>query len=143
HDRQSIAFEVGAGLGGQAAQTAHHSHITAVPEGYIELFAGLGHSKPGELLIIPIKREKDVISVAEIATFKPLLKKEVQLAEKVFALFGNYLIKNNLTDKPLKEIVENSQAEEGAGEEISGEKEINKGEKRKAKSEKPKSSIKQ
>lgn len=97
-DSETISYEFGEGLVGQAAKTGKVAHIKDVPEGYIEIFSGLGHSKPGELLIIPIANNKEVVAVAEIATFKPLTKSDIKLAEEVFALYNAHLIKS----KPVK-----------------------------------------
>lgn len=93
-DSEMISYEFGEGLVGQAAKTGKVAHIKDVPEGYIEIFSGLGHSKPGELLIIPIKNDKEVVAVAEIATFKPFTKNDVKLAGKVFDLYNSYLSKS-------------------------------------------------
>lgn len=93
-DSETISYEFGEGLVGQAAKTGKVAHIKDVPEGYIEIFSGLGHSKPGELLIIPIKNDKEVVAVAEIATFKPFTKNDVKLAGKVFDLYNSYLSKS-------------------------------------------------
>lgn len=90
-DSETVQYEFGEGLVGQAAKTGKVAHIKDVPEGYIEIFSGLGKSKPGELLILPLKDEKDIIAVGEIATFKPFSKTDVKAAEQVFGLFGAHI----------------------------------------------------
>ena len=102
-DSETITFEFGEGLVGQAAKTGKVTHITDVPEGYIEIFSGLGHSKPGELLLIPVKNDKEVLAVAEIATFKPFSKREIRLAEKVFNMFSAHLAKTKTAKTTEKE----------------------------------------
>ncbi len=92
-DSQVLTYEFGEGLVGQVAKTGKTTHVKEVPKGYIEIFSGLGHSEPGELLIIPIKNENEVLAVAEIATFKPFSKSDIKIAEKSFTLFRDYLVK--------------------------------------------------
>ena len=90
-DSEKIQYEYGEGLVGQAAKTGKKTHIKDVPEGYIQIFSGLGRSKPGELLILPLKDGKDIVAVGEIATFKPFSKADVRAAEQVFGLFGAHI----------------------------------------------------
>lgn len=90
-DSEKVQYEFGEGLVGQAAKTGKTAHIKDVPEGYIEIFSGLGHSKPGELLILPLKNGLEIVAVGEIATFKPFSKADVKAAEQVFGLFSAHL----------------------------------------------------
>lgn len=92
-DSEVLSYEFGEGLVGQVAKTGKTAHVKEVPQGYIEIFSGLGHSEPGELLIIPIKDDKEVLAVAEIATFRPFSKSDVKIAEKSFKLLGDHLVK--------------------------------------------------
>lgn len=92
-DSQVLTYEFGEGLVGQVAKTGKMAHVKEVPKGYIEIFSGLGHSEPGELLIIPLKKDDEVLAVAEIATFKPFSKSDIKIAEKSIALFTDYLAK--------------------------------------------------
>ena len=90
-DSEKVKYEFGEGLVGQAAKTGKIAHIKDVPEGYIEIFSGLGHSRPGELLILPLKNGQEIVAVGEIATFKPLSKADVKAAEQVFGLFNAHI----------------------------------------------------
>lgn|SRR5690606_688534 len=91
-DSEKIQYEFGEGLVGQVAKTGKAAHIKDVPEGYIEIFSGLGHSKPGELLILPLRDGKEILAVGEIATFKPFSKADVKAAEQVFGLFSAHIM---------------------------------------------------
>lgn len=93
-DSEKVQYEFGEGLVGQAAKTGKTAHIKDVPEGYIEIFSGLGQSKPGELLILPLKNGQEIVAVGEIATFKPFSKADVKAAEQVFGLFSTHVTSN-------------------------------------------------
>ena len=102
-DSQVITYEFGEGLVGQVAKTGKTTHVKEEPKGYIEIFSGLGHSEPGELLIIPIKKDSEVLAVAEIATFKPFSKRDIKIAEKSFMLFRDHLAKTKTPKTAEKE----------------------------------------
>ncbi len=102
-DSHTLTYEFGEGLVGQVAKTGKTAHVKEVPKGYIEIFSGLGHSEPGELLIIPIKKDNEVLAVAEIATFKPFSKGDIKIAEKSFALFRDHLAKTKTPKTAEKE----------------------------------------
>lgn len=97
-DSQVLTYEFGEGLVGQAAKTGKTAHIKEVPKGYIKIFSGLGKSEPGEVLIVPLKNGEEIIAVAEIATFKPLSKRDIKLAERSCSLLAKHLAKS----KPAK-----------------------------------------
>jgi hypothetical protein len=71
-ESQSIKFEFGEGLIGQAALSGQNLYLDEIPEGYIKIVSGLGTSSPRYLLIVPLKKENEVKGVIEIATFAPL-----------------------------------------------------------------------
>lgn len=93
-DSQVLTYEFGEGLVGQVAKTGKTAHVKDVPKGYIEIFSGLGHSEPGELLIIPLKKDDEILAVAELATFKPFSKSDIKIAEKSLTLFRDHLVKS-------------------------------------------------
>jgi putative methionine-R-sulfoxide reductase with GAF domain len=71
-ESQTIRFEFGEGLVGQAATSGKSVYIDEVPEGYIKVVSGLGTSSPRFLFIVVLKKEGDTFGVLELATFKPL-----------------------------------------------------------------------
>lgn len=71
-ESQTIRFEFGEGLIGQAATSGKSVYIDEVPEGYIKVVSGLGTSSPRYLFIVVLKKDADVHGVLELATFKPL-----------------------------------------------------------------------
>lgn len=102
-ESETLEFEFGEGLVGQAAREGKSVNIKSVPDGYIRVFSGLGNSTPNYLLLIPIK-EKDgnVVGIAEIASFTEFSGKDQKLAEEIFSLLAPKLT----TPEPGKKIKE-------------------------------------
>jgi hypothetical protein len=71
-ESQSIRFEFGEGLIGQAASSGQNLYLDEVPEGYIKIISGLGTASPRYVFIIALKKENVVKGVIEIATFTAL-----------------------------------------------------------------------
>jgi hypothetical protein len=87
-ESQSIKFEFGEGLIGQAALSGQNLYLDEVPEGYIKIVSGLGTSSPRYLFIVPLKKENEVKGVIEIATFAALkenMRKQVDEMAQILA----------------------------------------------------------
>jgi putative methionine-R-sulfoxide reductase with GAF domain len=69
-ESQEVVFEFGEGLLGQAAMEGKPNNIKNVPNGYIEVFSGLGKATPNHLFMLPFKRDNKVTAVLELASFK-------------------------------------------------------------------------
>ena len=68
----SIFFNVGEGLVGQAAQEKRSILVTQVPEGYIKIQSGLGATVPKNILITPFCNEGQVIGVIELGSLNEI-----------------------------------------------------------------------
>jgi len=77
-----IRFEFGEGLIGQVALSGKTLFVDEVPKGYINIISGLGSSSPKYLLIIPIKKNDNVLGVMEIASFTTLTEDQRKFAEE-------------------------------------------------------------
>lgn len=69
-ESQEVIFEFGEGLLGQTAMEGKPNNIKNVPNGYIEVFSGLGKATPNHLFMLPFKRDNKVTAVLELASFK-------------------------------------------------------------------------
>lgn len=78
---KTIEFDSGDGLIGQAVASGKTLSIDEVPEGYINIVSGLGNASPRYLLIVPIKKEKSVTGVFELASFTPFDAAKQKFAE--------------------------------------------------------------
>lgn len=101
-ESETLQFEFGEGLVGQAAKEGKSVNLQSVPDGYIKVFSGLGNSTPNYLLLIPIKEKDKVLGVAEIASFTAFSDRDQKLAEEIFSLLAPKL---NVVapDKKIKE----------------------------------------
>ena len=68
-ESQEVVFEFGEGLLGQTAMEGNVNNIKKVPEGYIQVFSGLGKSTPAHLFMLPFKKDNKVIAILELASF--------------------------------------------------------------------------
>jgi len=92
---EKISFRFGEGIAGQVAKEGKVANIDAVPEGYIQIFSGLGQSTPKHLLVLPIKEEDDVVGVAEISSFKPFQENQARALESYFGKLALKLSNND------------------------------------------------
>lgn len=86
YDRQKFLKKrigIGEGLAGNCALEKKTVLLNRIPENYIEISSGLGGSKPRCLMIVPLKKEDEVLGVLEIASFNDFKPHEVEFAEKV------------------------------------------------------------
>ncbi len=55
-------------------------YLLQVPDNYVSITSGLGESKPGYILIVPLKINSEVEGVMELASFRPYETSEIQFA---------------------------------------------------------------
>lgn len=90
-ESQTIRFEFGEGLVGQAAASGRSIYLDEVPEGYITIVSGLGKASPRYLFIVPLKVGDEVRGVLEIATFKSLSESSRKQIEGMAQVLGEKL----------------------------------------------------
>jgi transcriptional regulator with GAF, ATPase, and Fis domain len=81
-ESNTISFEYGEGLVGQVASGGSALYIDEVPEGYVKIVSGLGSASPKYLLIVPLKKDNQVLGVVEIATFTPINQDQRKFVEE-------------------------------------------------------------
>ncbi|TRX57758.1 GAF domain-containing protein [Fulvivirga sp. M361] len=111
-ESQKPSFEFGEGLVGQVASEEKVINIDDIPEGYIKIVSGLGQSTPRYLLIIPVKLEKTLYGVAEIASFTQFDKGIVSSVEKAFKVAMEQLLTEPKAPKKSKGAATNKGSKE-------------------------------
>lgn len=74
---------LGEGLIGTCAIERETIYLTEVPNGYFEITSGLGDAQPNSILIVPIKKDEELLGVIELASFKNFAKFEIDFVEKI------------------------------------------------------------
>lgn len=90
-ESETIEFEFGEGLLGQAAKENRLLNIDSVPEGYIKILSGLGSSTPTNLLIVPFKDEhsEKVWGIIEIASFHKFSESDEKYTVEIFSTLAD------------------------------------------------------
>lgn len=111
-------FEWGEGLVGNCAMEKQTVHLTEIPQNYIQITSGLGGSNPKSLLLVPMKMEKEVLGVIEIASFKNFEIHQIAFLEQASLSIASSLNMAE-TNKRTSELLEKTQqqAEEMAAQE--------------------------
>jgi len=81
-DSDVVKFNYGEGLVGQVAKSGKAIYVDEIPDGYIQAVSGLGSASPRFILIMPLKKNDNVVGVFEVATFKNISAEEKEVAEK-------------------------------------------------------------
>lgn len=121
YDRRKYAdrrIKLGEGILGTCAIEAETIYMTDIPNNYMEITSGLGGANPTSLVIVPLKRENEVLGVMEIASFKKLEKFEIQFIEKIAENVAShlYFVQMNIKTNELLERTK-QQAEEMSAQE--------------------------
>ncbi len=72
HDHVVESFTEAEGLNGQVVKSKSIMLIDNIPEDYFSVESGLGKSKPGSLIIVPVIINEQVIAVIELASFRKI-----------------------------------------------------------------------
>jgi hypothetical protein len=67
---ESLAFKSGEGLPGQVAKNQQIMVLTSLPEGYLEVYSGLGKAPPSYLAIVPLVHKGKTLAILECSGYK-------------------------------------------------------------------------
>lgn len=81
-------IQLGSGLVGQCALDQQMIVLQDLPEHYIKVHSALGEASPSSLIVVPIKHEREVVAVMELAALHPFGYKEQQLIERTVQNMG-------------------------------------------------------
>ncbi len=84
-------IERGEGLVGQTWLEGEAIYLTEVPSSYINITSGLGDAPPRSVMISPLKTEKQIVGVLEIASFQEFEKHEQDLLTELANRLGSVI----------------------------------------------------
>jgi hypothetical protein len=84
-----IKYEIGEGLIGQAAASGNTLYVDDVPDGYIKIVSGLGSASPRHLLIVPVKKNNQVLGIIELASFTEVSEDQRKFVEEAGQLLAD------------------------------------------------------
>ena len=73
----------GEGLAGQCVLERQTIYLREVPDNYVQITSGLGHSLPRTIILVPLLTDQAVFGVLELASFKSFEQHEISFIEKV------------------------------------------------------------
>jgi putative methionine-R-sulfoxide reductase with GAF domain len=76
-------LRLGEGILGQTFLEKETTLLTEVPDEYIRITSGLGEANPKALVMVPLKVDKDVYGIVELASFKPYVPYEIEFVERL------------------------------------------------------------
>ena len=93
-------IDIDEGLVGSCFLEQEPIYITDIPDDYIQVRTGLGESNPRNIYLVPLKFEKKVYGVLELASFKIFNKYNFQLIDEAAKLIAVSLsTKSKYTDR--------------------------------------------
>jgi GAF domain-containing protein len=80
-EKQNI--RLGEGILGQTFLERETTLLNEIPEEYIRITSGLGGANPKSLVLVPLKVDKEVYGIVELASFKNYQQYEIEFVERL------------------------------------------------------------
>lgn len=76
-------IKLGEGLLGQTFLEKETTYLNEVPQEYVRITSGLGEANPKSLLMVPLRVDKEIYGIVELASFKEYQPHEIAFVEKL------------------------------------------------------------
>lgn len=94
-----IKIQKGVGLVGTCAVEKMPIFLNKLPDDYINVFSGLGKSKPRTLAVLPMLYDNELIAIVEIAFINALKPHEIELLNVVSPTIASSLVTVRINEK--------------------------------------------
>jgi hypothetical protein len=111
YDRRKFVekrIEIGQGLVGQCFLEGELIRLKEIPKEYISITSGLGDAPPTYVVIAPLKQEKSVVGVLELAFFHDLEEYKTDFLVRLGETIASFITTNSL-NKNTRKLLEQSQ----------------------------------
>lgn len=92
-------IEPGNGIIGQVYLEGELCYMRSVPESFVRITSGLGEATPRYVVIIPMKLNKTVEGILELASFQPLDDEHFELFNKLGETLASFIATSRVNDK--------------------------------------------
>jgi putative methionine-R-sulfoxide reductase with GAF domain len=92
-------LKLGEGILGQTFLEKETTVLNDVPQEYIRITSGLGSANPKSLLIVPLKVDKDVYGIVELASFRNYEAHEIAFVERLAETIASTLASVKVAQK--------------------------------------------
>jgi hypothetical protein len=89
----------GAGLLGQTYLEGERCYLKEVPADFVHITSGLGEATPKHVVIVPMKTNKKVEGLFELASFQPMEAHHFELFDKIAETLASFVSNNRVNDK--------------------------------------------
>jgi GAF domain-containing protein len=76
-------IEIGEGITGQCIQEGETIYMSDIPLNYLKITSGLGEALPRHLLVVPLRIDKQIFGVVELASFHAIEPHHTEFVEKL------------------------------------------------------------
>lgn len=76
-------IKLGEGILGQTFLEKETTYLNEIPDEYIRITSGLGDARPKSVLMVPLRVDKEIYGIVELASFKEYQPHEIAFVEKL------------------------------------------------------------
>jgi GAF domain-containing protein len=76
-------IKLGEGILGQAFIEKETTYLTSIPDDFVRITSGLGDSRPKAVLMVPLKLDREVYGIIELASFHEFQQHVIAFVEKL------------------------------------------------------------
>jgi len=105
---QEKRIELGQGMVGQCFLEGETTHISNIPDEYVNITSGLGETNPSNLLIVPLKINEEIVGVIELAKLKKFESHQIEFVERLAESVASSILAVN-TNEHTRSLLEQSQ----------------------------------